>query len=158
MINEIENNLHKDKPIGFYISQTSQYLKFGAINAIKQLNLDDPLTLDQYEVLWVLLRNDGLYQRKLGQILLKDRPNTTRLVNILCEKGLIERREDPNNKRKHIILITDAGKARVNDLKPLKENLGNKVLNGISDKELEITLKTLEKIRFNLKDEFTMQV
>jgi len=158
MIKDIENNLHKDRPIGFYISQTSQYLKFGAINAIKQLNLDEPLTLDQYEVLWVLLRNDGLYQRKLGQILLKDRPNTTRLVNILCKKGLIERREDSNNKRKHIIYITDDGKARVNDLTPLKENLGNKVLNGITEKELEVTLKTLEKIRFNLKDEFTMQI
>ena len=158
MIKDIENNLHKDRPIGFYISQTSQYLKFGAINAIKQLNLDEPLTLDQYEVLWVLLRNDGLYQRKLGHILLKDRPNTTRLVNILCKKGLIERREDSNNKRKHIIYITDAGKARVNDLTPLKENLGNKVLNGITEKELEVTLKTLEKIRFNLKDEFTMQI
>ena len=158
MSNTIKNNLDKDKPIGFYISQTSQYLKFGAINAIKQLNLDEPLTLDQYEVLWVLLRNDGLYQRKLGQILLKDRPNTTRLVNILCEKGLIERREDSYNKRKHIIFITEAGKKRVNDLKPLKEKLGNKVLKNIADEDLEITLKTLEKIRFNLKDEFTMQI
>ena len=158
MANNIKDNLDKDKPIGFYISQTSQYLKFGAISAIKQLNLDDTLTLDQYEVLWVLLRNDGLYQRKLGQILLKDRPNTTRLVNILCQKGLIERRADINNKRKHVIYITEQGKARVNDLKPLKENLGKKVLKNISEKDLEITLKTLEKIRFNLKDEFTMQI
>ena len=154
----IESKLGEDKPIGFYISQTSQYLKFGAISAIKQLNLDEPLTLDQYEVLWVLLRNNGLYQRQLGQILLKDRPNTTRLVNILCEKKLVERRQDLENKRKHMVYITDAVRAKVNDLSPLKKDLKNKVLKGISQEELDVTLATLQKIRFNLKDEFTMQI
>ena len=158
MINKVEEKLNVDNPVGFYVSKTSQYLKFGAINAIKQLNIDDPLTLDQYEVLWVLLRNDGLYQRQLGQILLKDRPNTTRLINILCEKGLIERRVDSDNKRKHVVYITQAGKDKVNDLKPLKEKLGDKVLNGISEEELKIMLSTLEKIRTNLEGEFTMQI
>lgn len=156
--NNLEEKLNEDKPVGFYISKTSQYLKFGAINAIKQLNIKEPLTLDQYEVLWVLLKHNGLYQRQLGQILLKDRPNTTRLINILCDKNLIERKEDPNNKRKHLIHITDEGRNRVNDLKPLKESLGCKVLKGISEEELAITLDTLKKIRLNLKDEFTMQI
>ncbi len=158
MSNELQQNLTDVKPIGFYVSQTSQYLKFGAISAIKQLDIDDPLTLDQYEVLWVLLNHDGLYQRQLGQILLKDRPNTTRLVNILCKKGLVERREDADNKRKHMVYITQSGKDKVNDLAPLKERLVNKVLKGISQEELDVTLATLEKIRFNLKDEFTMQI
>ena len=153
-----QSNLNEERPIGFYVSQTSQYLKFGAINAIKQLNLEDTLTLDQYEVLWVLLNHDGLYQRQLGQILLKDRPNTTRLVNILCEKKLVERRADCDNKRKHMVYITQAGRDKVYDLAPLKEGLVNKVLKGISQEELDITLSTLEKIRFNLKDEFTMQI
>jgi len=158
MSNELQQNLKDVKPIGFYVSQTSQYLKFGAISAIKQLDIDEPLTLDQYEVLWILLNHDGLYQRQLGQILLKDRPNTTRLVNILCEKGLVERREDADNKRKHMVYITKAGKDKVNDLAPLKEGLVNKVLKGITKEELDVTLATLEKIRFNLKDEFTMQI
>lgn len=153
-----ETSVKEDNPVGFYISQTSQYLKFAAINAIKQLDISNPLTLDQYEVLWVLLNHNGLYQRQLGQILLKDRPNTTRLVNILCEKHLIVRKEDSNNKRKHMIFITPEGIEKVNDLKPLKEQMFNKVLKGISDSELEIMLSTLEKIRFNLKDEFTMQI
>ena len=158
MSNELQQNLKDVKPIGFYVSQTSQYLKFGAISAIKQLDIDEPLTLDQYEVLWILLNHDGLYQRQLGLILLKDRPNTTRLVNILCEKGLVERREDADNKRKHMVYITKAGKDKVNDLAPLKEGLVNKVLKGITKEELDVTLATLEKIRFNLKDEFTMQI
>ncbi len=154
----MNENLNEEKPIGYYVSKTAQYLKFGAINAIKQLDINDPLTLDQYEVLWVLLQHDGLYQRQLGQVLLKDRPNTTRLVNILCEKKLIERRADSENKRKHMVFITEEGKARVNDLKPLKEGLGSKILKGISEEELNITLATLKKIRVNLEDEFTMQI
>ncbi|MBQ2871981.1 winged helix-turn-helix transcriptional regulator [bacterium] len=153
---EIED-LAKENSVGFFITKTSQYLKFAAINAIKNLNIDDPLTLDQYELLHVLLLKDGLYQRQLGQILLKDRPNTTRLVNILAEKNFVERREDPDNKRKHRIFITKAGREKVFALKPLKVRMVDKVLAGIPEKDLTIMLKTLEKIRENLEDDFTMQ-
>ena len=143
--------------IGFFITKTSQYLKFAAINAIKTLNIEDPLTFDQYELLHVLGNKDGLYQRQIGQILLKDRPNTTRLVNILAEKNFIERREDPENKRKHRIFITESGKQKVDALKPLKYQMVDKVLAGITEQELASMLETLAKIRANLEDDFTMQ-
>ena len=143
--------------IGFFITKTSQYLKFAAINAIKTLDIEDPLTFDQYELLHVLGNRDGLYQRQIGQILLKDRPNTTRLVNILAEKNFIERREDPENKRKHRIFITESGKQKVDALKPLKYQMVDKVLAGITEQELASMLETLAKIRANLEDDFTMQ-
>lgn len=142
---------------GFYITKTYQYLKFSALSTLRQLNIEDALTLDQYELLYVLLQKNGLYQRQLGQVLLKDRPNTTRLINILTEKKYIERRSDPDNKRKLRIFITKEGVTKVNDLAPLKEQMHNKVLKGISTKELAAMLKTLEKIRNNLEDDFTMQ-
>jgi len=142
---------------GFYITKTSQYLKFAALSALHQLDIENPLTLDQYELLYVLLKKNGLYQRQIGQVLLKDRPNTTRLVNILSEKKYIERRPDPDNKRKHRIYITESGMEKINDLVPLKGTLQDKVLKGISEKELNSMLKTLEKIRNNLQDDFTMQ-
>lgn len=158
MINKIKlEDFASEHNAGFYITKTSQYLKFAALSALHSLVLEDPLTFDQYELLYVLLHKDGLYQRQIGQILLKDRPNTTRLINILSEKKLIERKQDPNNKRKHRIFITKEGKDKVDELKPLKKKLQSKVMRGISEKELTSMLKTLEKIRNNLKDDFTMQ-
>ncbi len=142
---------------GFYITKTSQYLKFSALTTLRTLEIDDALTLDQYELLYILLHKNGLYQRQLGQVMLKDRPNTTRLINILAEKKYIERRPDPDNKRKHRIYITQSGREKVNDLAPLKENMQSKVFKGISQNELTAMLKTLEKIRNNLEDDFTMQ-
>ena len=46
-----------------------------------------------------------------------------------------------------------------NRLKNLGINIKSERLRkGISQEELDMTLATLEKIRFNLKDEFTMQI
>ncbi len=143
--------------VGYCITKTAQYLKFSALATLKNVNVNDPLTLDQYGVLFALLQNNGIYQRQLGSVLLKDRPNTTRLVNILEEKKYIERREDPENKRKHRLYITQAGKEKINDLAPLKIKMVDKVLKGISQKEIDSLLSTLEKIRNNLEDDFTMQ-
>ena len=46
-----------------------------------------PLTPEQYTVLTAILDHDGLYQRQISAITLKDRPNITRIINIL-EKRL----------------------------------------------------------------------
>ena len=53
--------------------------------------------------------------------------------------------------------ITQAGKEKINDLAPLKIKMVDKVLKGISQKEIDSLLSTLEKIRNNLEDDFTMQ-
>ena len=42
-----------------------------------------PLTPEQYTVLTAILDHDGLYQRQISAITLKDRPNITRIINIL---------------------------------------------------------------------------
>ena len=76
--------------VGYCITKTAQYLKFSALATLKNVNVNDPLTLDQYGVLFALLQNNGIYQRQLGSVLLKDRPNTTRLVNILEEKNILK--------------------------------------------------------------------
>ena len=46
------------------------------------------ITPEQFEVLAILAEEDGLYQRQIAAIMLKDRPNITRIINIrLCEQG-----------------------------------------------------------------------
>ena len=153
---ENDKIIKPNKSVSFNISKTAAYLKFAALNGLKKYNLDD-LTLDQYELLYILLENDGLYQRQLGRILLKDRPNVTRLVNILLDKNFVIKRPDLENKKVHRIYITQKGIDKISGLAPLKEVMADKLLSGISETEIENLLSTLEKIRANLSDDFTMQ-
>lgn len=146
----------KDDGVGFHIGKTASYMKFAAINTLKKLGLDD-LTFDQYEVLWVLIYNDGLYQRQLGKILIKDRPNITRLINILSEKGLIERRHDTENKRLLRVFITKEGRRKVDELEPFKEIMAKKVKSALTEKETESLISILIKLQDSLRDDFTMQ-
>ena len=41
------------------------------------------ITPEQFTILATLIEHDGLYQRQIGAITLKDRPNITRLTRIL---------------------------------------------------------------------------
>ena len=50
-----------------------------------------PITPEQFTVLTAILDHDGLYQRQIGAITLKDRPNITRIVNILEKMELVTR-------------------------------------------------------------------
>ena len=42
-----------------------------------------PITPEQMTVLAALIDHDGMYQRQISAITLKDRPNITRSINIL---------------------------------------------------------------------------
>ena len=44
------------------------------------------------------MHRDGLYQRQLSEITMKDRPNITRIINILEKNGYVTRVSDKNKR------------------------------------------------------------
>ena len=155
-----DNNIQKidsKKEVGYNINKTARYLKFAAINVLKGLK-KPVLTLEQYEVLYVLMQNEGICQRELGRIMLKDRPNMTRLIKFLEKEGLILREKDTNSNLKYKIFLSKQGYDMVKDIIPLKDKMSKKLLKGINKKDLDLLLDVLEKIRINIEDDFTIQV
>ncbi len=64
------------------------------------------ITPEQFVIIEVLMHHDGLYQRQLSEITLKDRPNITRIINILVKNGYVERRSDKNKRKVFKIFLT----------------------------------------------------
>ncbi|MCM1338074.1 MAG: MarR family transcriptional regulator [Muribaculaceae bacterium] len=116
------------------------------------------ITPEQYLILLLIIENEGIHQRQICEITLKDRANVARIVDILLEKGLIEKTVDSNGRRIFKIFATDKGKALTEKILPTDIELRQIITNNISAEELEITKKTLEKINLNVRDKVKLQI
>lgn len=72
------------------------------------------LTPEQFFVLNRLRREDGASQTDLTETIFSDRPNLTRMVAKMADKGLVRRREDPEDGRRVRVFLTKKGQ-RIHD-------------------------------------------
>lgn len=116
------------------------------------------ITPEQYLILLLIVENDGVYQRQICEITLKDRANVARLIEILLNKGLIEKVTDSNGRRIYKIHATQKGKDLINKIAPLDRELRNFITRNISSEDLDITRRTLQKIKENVIDNIKLQI
>ncbi len=117
-----------------------------------------PITPEQFTVLTAILDHDGLYQRQIGALTLKDRPNITRIIKILEEKELITKTPDSNKRKIFKINITEKGKNAYNMVLPTVVEHWQNIIEGISDEELQNCLNILNKVKANLEDKLKIQI
>lgn len=116
------------------------------------------ITPEQLMVLSALIDHDGLYQRQIGMITLKDRPNITRIINILERMNFVTRKPDVNKRKIYKIFVTDKGKNVVKKVMPTALELWENIVDGVDEDELEITLKVMNKFRENLMKDMNIQI
>lgn len=116
------------------------------------------ITPEQLMVLSALIDHDGLYQRQIGMITLKDRPNITRIINILEKMNFVTRKPDVNKRKIYKIFVTDEGKNIVKKVMPTALELWENIVDGVDEDELEITLKVMNKFKENLMKDMNIQI
>lgn len=116
------------------------------------------ITPEQLMVLSALIDHDGLYQRQIGMITLKDRPNITRIINILEKMNFVTRKPDVNKRKIYKVFVTDEGKNVVKKVMPTALELWENIVDGVDEDELEITLKVMNKFKENLMKDMNIQI
>ncbi len=109
-----------------------------------------PVTPDQFRVLTYLWQQDGLQQSELAHCTNRNRANVTRIIDILEREGVVERRDDPNDRRVYHIYLTDLGKQLKEATAKCAYQSIEDALQGVSDTERAITLAVLKKIITNV--------
>ena len=108
------------------------------------------LTIHHWAILQKLYEKDGLAQVEIANLLDKDKPNITRILDIMEKNGLVKRRPDPYDRRKYLIFLTDKGRKMEEKLTPLSIAVRKKAFRNISDRELKKFTQIIEKIYNNL--------
>ncbi len=73
-------------------------------------------------------------------------PSLVRLIDLLQAEGLVERREDPTDRRAKTLHLTKAGDAKVEETNRVLRRVRASLLKDIGPEELAITFETLQRI------------
>lgn len=107
---------------------------------------------EQWIVLKYLYSEEGLSQNDLAAIIGRDKASVTRLIDNMEKKGYLRREICVDDKRVRQIFLEEKGKNLYDKTLPVMEDIIDQIQTGLSVEELDITLKTLKKVKLNLQN------
>jgi DNA-binding MarR family transcriptional regulator len=134
-----------EKSIGFIIYRTALAMRAAFQRTLKERGFE--IAPEQCGILHVLREEEGLSQKEIGNILFKDKPNISRMLDALERKRLILRQ--PTDRRKYAIFLTAEGKRLIEEILPIGQEQGAKATNGLLVREVEALEVILDKIYRN---------
>jgi DNA-binding MarR family transcriptional regulator len=91
----------------------------------------------QHAALLVLDEGSRETQGEIADVLGYDRGQLVGILDELEERGLIERKRDPNDRRRHLVSMTPAGRKALARLRALARKMDDDYLAPLSDDERE---------------------
>src|SRR4051794_19697047 len=103
------------------------------------------MKLRQFFLLSYLAEQDGVQQQVLGEILCMDSNNLVLLLNELEELGFARRPRDPDDRRRHIVELTDKGRKTFRRAEQARETVEDEVLTALDGEERDTLRRLLAK-------------
>ena len=135
----------------FLLDRTARKVKQYAQQRFKSGEFD--VTVDQWLILKNLSENGHLSQTQLANLVFKDHPTLTRILDLLCKKGYVERMPHPQDRRSFQLHLTDSGVEKVRHLRPQILEIREKAWENLDEKDFEEFKRILDTIYENLGGE-----
>jgi len=108
------------------------------------------VTPGQWRFLRVLWELDGLTQRELAERVGATEATTVRAIRSLLKSTLVERRDDPDDRRKFRVVLTPRARRLESQLIPCVADVHAIAEMGIAKADLETTRRVLRALHANL--------
>jgi len=138
-----------DDSYGYIINLAAQRLKYELHQTFQTKGYN--ITPEQWAVLNRLWEQDGLSQVELAERTFKDKPGTTRILNLLEKKGIVTRHPDESDRRVLRVFLTMTGKDLKDKLIPCAQAVLVKSGRNLTTEEVAQFKLTLNKILRNLE-------
>ena len=133
----------------YLLDRTARRVKGYAQQRFASGNFD--ITIDQWLILKSLDDDRYLKQKELAELTGKDNPTLTRIIDLLCKKGLTERVIHKDDRRSFTVHLTEAGKAKLLELSPKISEIRMKAWENLTEQDYEQLKMILNKIYQNLE-------
>lgn len=133
----------------FLLDRTAKRVKQYAQRKFKLEDFD--ITVDQWLIMKNLSENELLSQAELAQMVSKDQPTLTRIIDILTKKGLVERVPHPLDRRSFHLVLTHEGISKVKELKPKIATIREKAWENLGETDFDEFKRILNTIYTNLE-------
>ena len=108
------------------------------------------VTVDQWLVLRKISGADEINQSGIAAATSKDPAAITRMIDLMVQKGLVQRKSSKTDKRASLIKLTRKGKGLVQRMSPVVDKLYSQSLHDISDRDLNAVRRVSNRIAENL--------
>ncbi len=148
---------HFTDSIYYKLEQTAKYCRYLGIQLFQKFNI--PMSVEEFAAMDVITANDGICQRELAKIILKDRANTGRILKSLENKGYIERMADTKNNRlvRKMKPTPEGIKCTFETSEKLREHI-SKIPKVFSEDDKKNLMELLKKFRIYLEKEVEMKI
>jgi MarR family transcriptional regulator, transcriptional regulator for hemolysin len=136
-----------EREVAFTINDVARLLRTYADQRARDLGM----TRAQWAVLARIEKSEGLKQIELADTLDLQPISLTRLIDRLCDSGLIERRSDPDDRRAKRLYLTPAARPVLDGLARLGKDIMTTVLAGLEPAAVEQLLAQLLTLKVNLR-------
>ncbi len=137
----------RNREFGFLLNDVARLLRTYADHKAAQFGI----TRAQWAVLVRVERSEGLKQSELAETLDLQPISLTRLVDKLCDGGLIERRPDPTDRRAKRLFLMPAARPLLEQLGRLGEETMSAALAGVEPESAAQMTAQLAVVRDNLR-------
>ncbi len=134
----------------YLLDRTARKVKQYAQRRFNAENYD--ITVDQWIIIKSLNQNNDLNQTQLAEITGKDTPTLTRIIDLLCKKGLTERRVQPSDRRCFTVHLTELGTQTVLKWTPKMAEIRMKAWENLTEDDYINLKRILDTIYNNLDD------
>lgn len=148
---------HYIESIYYQLEQTAKYCRYLGSQIFQKLDL--PVSMDEFVAMDTISLNDGMCQRELAKLILKDRANTGRILNSLEEKGYIERFVDTkNNRLVRKMRLTPEGREITAKVSKILREYIEKLPKVLSENDKFEIMESLKRFREGLEQEVEMKI
>ena len=132
----------------FAVFETQRLLRLYADKQARRYGL----TRAQWAVLAKLERVEGQKQAELADIMEMAPITLTRLIDKLCDGGLVERRSDISDRRVNRLYLTEAARPLLTKLTELRNGITETALAGLPQDDIRRLVEQLETVKDNIRD------
>jgi MarR family transcriptional regulator, transcriptional regulator for hemolysin len=132
--------------LSFLLHDVARLLRKRFEQRAKQLNL----TRSQWQTMAYLAQNEGIHQGGLAEILEIEPITLVPILDKLEERGLVERRRHPKDRRLWLLFLRDEARPLLTKMREIGDLARGDAFIGVSETERDRLLQTLTKMKTNL--------
>ncbi len=133
------------KNLAFEIEKTLHIIKSKTQDVFRENKF--PITKDQWLILERIAQSEGSNQKDIAKDTSKDPAALTRMLDILVEKGFVQRKASENDRRTFDIYVTVEGGRLVNRITPIIEELNATIETALTTEDRNSLVAILHKFQ-----------
>ena len=142
------SKMDNSKKLIYELEKTLHLIKNKTLAVFRENNF--PVSKEQWLILERVAADEGTNQKDIAKDTFKDPAALTRMLDLLVEKGFVQRKASKSDRRTFDIYLTVEGKRLVNKIAPILDAFNSSIEKNVTKEDEKYLLLLLHKLQSKL--------